>query len=350
MLFAGVSWSADGYAVEVIDDEGRPAAPTRHYNGAQTAELTADLDSLRLNPEQELRVVVDSTNGLLDGGLSVAGLEVFRADPHVLGLRPAFGSVAASQLAELARRPRKAVLPRLSVRDGSLCGRVHELDAGWYLVQERLDAMAEDGRMIRHGSRESGAVALGFDDGPHPLYTRQILEILARYDARATFFCTGLTVSAMPADVARIAEAGHCVGNHTWSHPYLPDLTPSELREQVDRTSEAIIRATGERPTVVRAPYGALNPRLLDMWADYDEKLVHWDVQADDWAMPGADYIAQRVLTEIQPGSVVLLHDAGGDRSQTVEALPRIVEGLLERGLDLITVPEMAGWAERPAR
>ncbi|MFJ5265715.1 polysaccharide deacetylase family protein [Streptomyces sp. NPDC088387] len=342
MLFAGVSWSADGFTVEVIDDAGQPAAPSRQYDAAHVGDLIADLIALKGSSQGQLKTVVDSTNGLIDGSLSVAGLEVYRADPHVLGLRPPFGSVGAAQLAELGRRPVKAELPRLSVKDGTLRGRIPELEDGWYLIQERMDDMASAGTLLRHGSRDTDTVALSFDDGPHPLYTGQVLDVLARYDVPATFFCTGLSVNALGTDIARMAEAGHCVGNHTWSHPYLPDLTPSELREQVERTSDAITRVTGERPDLMRPPYGSLTPRVMDMWTGFDEKIAMWDVEVDDWAMPGADIIAERALSQARPGSVILMHDAGGDRSQTVEALPAIIEGLLERGLKPVTIPEIA--------
>ncbi|MFD7732617.1 polysaccharide deacetylase family protein [Kitasatospora phosalacinea] len=340
MLFAGVSWSAYGLTVEVLDDAGAPAAPTRHYDVVRTADLVADLLALTADGQQ-LKVVVDSTNGLLDGSMSVAGLEVFRADPHVLGLRPLFGSVDARQLAELARRPGKAELARLSVEDGSLRGRIGQMLEGWHLIQERMDTMAEAGNLRRHGSRNEATVALTFDDGPHPLYTGQVLDVLDRYDVRATFFCTGLSALSMPEEIGRIADGGHTVGNHTWSHPYLPDLTPAELREQVERTSDALRRVTGTRPTLMRPPYGSLAPRILDMWKAFDETLALWDVEVDDWAMPGAETITQRALSQTQPGSVILMHDAGGDRSQTVAALPALIEGLLERGLRPVTFDEL---------
>jgi peptidoglycan/xylan/chitin deacetylase (PgdA/CDA1 family) len=188
-------------------------------------------------------------------------------------------------------------------------------------------------------------VAVTFDDGPNPPYTGQVVEILRRYGVPATFFCIGLNVAGYPDDVVGVQEAGHRVGNHTWSHPFLPDLRPPEVEAQFDRTAEAI-GAVATRPPeslLFRPPYGARTAELLS-WISAerpDHTLVLWDVDSYDWAQPGADTIVDNVMRKVQPGSIILMHDGGGDRSQTVAALPRIIEGLMTLGYRFVLLGEL---------
>jgi peptidoglycan/xylan/chitin deacetylase (PgdA/CDA1 family) len=143
-----------------------------------------------------------------------------------------------------------------------------------------------------------------------------------------------------------MTEAGHGLGNHTWSHPFLPDLTVGEFALQLERTDEALA-AAGRLPErrLFRPPYGSRSPEALAWLGAQDDgpTMVLWDVEADDWAMPGAAAITGTVLDQARPGSVVLLHDGGGDRSQTAEALPGIIEGLLADGYRFARVEELAG-------
>lgn len=335
MLYCGIAWGTDGFIVEFLDDQ-EPA----YFRGADVFALADALTARAERSGGELTVVVDSTNGVIDGVLLAAGLHVVRADPPHLGRRPAFGSVAARSLAALARLQPAAVTP-LCLEEGSLTGRVAELSAGVKQSRDTKAAMAEAGTLFRHGPRNGRLVALTFDDGPHPRFTGDVLDVLARYDVRATFFCVGINAVSLTREITRMVREGHYVANHTWSHPYLPDLSADELREQVGRTREVIGRATGQPPLLMRPPYNSITPSVLDNWTGYEETIILWDVQAEDWAMPGAEAIADRVLAAIQPGSIILLHDSGGDRSQTVASLPAIIEGCLERGLSFGTVPEL---------
>ncbi|MBB5936451.1 polysaccharide deacetylase family protein [Streptomyces zagrosensis] len=338
MQYAGIAWTDAGYEVEVIDDAGRRMAEPSSWGAAQVAEL---MDRLRdLSAEQPLGVVLDSTNGLLDGPMTAAGLEVYRADSRLLPPRPHFGSVPASRLAEQARSTPEA-LARVTAEGGSLTGRAAEYNEDVRRSAPIRAALTAAGRCFEHGRRDTPRVAITFDDGPDPVYTRRVLDILDRYGVRATFFCVGHHVVALPDEVRRIAAAGHELGNHTWSHPYLPDLTPAQLREQLDRTAEAVARLTGQVVTRFRPPYGGLSPEVLAALEGYPTTLTMWDVDSHDWARPGPEQIAATVLGAAGPGSVVLLHEGAGDRSQTVQALPSIIEGLLERGLELVTVGEL---------
>jgi peptidoglycan/xylan/chitin deacetylase (PgdA/CDA1 family) len=340
--YCGIAWSADGFTAECLDDRGWPVQPPVRFGGADVVAMAGSLVALAERAGGELAIVVDSTNGIIDGTLLAAGLDVFRADPPQLGRRPVLGSVDAHALADLARHRPDAVTP-LRLDDGSLTGRLAEMSEGVKQARPAKEKMSEAGTLVRHGPRDGTMVALTFDDGPHPQFTGDVLGVLARYGIRATFFCVGLNAVSMERQVSHLADLGHCVANHTWSHPYLPDLSAAELREQVDRTREVITRAAGDLPPLMRPPYGSLTPSVLDNWTGYDETIVLWDTEAEDWARPGPEVIADRVLAKAQPGSIILLHDAGGDRSQTVASLPVIIEGCLERGWSFGTVPELIG-------
>ncbi|MFF5858127.1 polysaccharide deacetylase family protein [Streptomyces sp. NPDC012751] len=338
--YAGIAWTDTGYRVEVLDGAGRRVVEPSDWGAAHVAELIAWLEEL--GREQPLAAVFESTNGLLDGPMTAAGLEVYRADPWLLPPRPRFGSVPARLLAQTARSS-PGELARVTAEGGTLTGRADEYFEGVRRSEPIREALTAAGRCFEHGRRDTPRIALTFDDGPDPVHTRRILEILDRYGVRATFFCVGHHVAALPDEVRRIASAGHELGNHSWSHPFLPDLTPHQLREQIDRTAETVARVTGEAPLWFRPPYGALTPEVLAALDGHPSTLALWDVDSRDWARPGPQRIAETVLKAAAPGSVVLMHEGAGDRGQTVRALPSIIEGLLERGLEPVTVGELPG-------
>ena len=144
-------------------------------------------------------------------------------------------------------------------------------------------------------------------------------------------------------------DEGHSIGNHTWSHPFLPELSESRLRAQIESASEMIALASGgPEPTLFRPPYGSRTAEVISWLGRTDTTSVVWDVYPYDWAMPGSDVIARVVLEETRGGSILLLHDGGGDRSQTVAALPVIIEGLLEGGYRFGTVDSLLVDTGRP--
>ncbi|MEU5533462.1 polysaccharide deacetylase family protein [Streptomyces sp. NPDC020362] len=179
---------------------------------------------------------------------------------------------------------------------------------------------------------------LTFDDGPNPDYTPHILDTLAEYGVRAMFFVCGEMVVQNKKLLARMADEGHVVGNHTWTHPLLTTLGRKEIRWEMERTSDAIEDAYGERPQWFRAPYGAWNRAAFQLGAEMGMEPMAWTVDTTDWMTPGTDTIVDRVENGAAPGVVVLSHDAGGDRSQSVRAIRRYLPYLLESGYHL-TVP-----------
>ncbi|MCX3291455.1 polysaccharide deacetylase family protein [Streptomyces sp. NEAU-H22] len=181
-------------------------------------------------------------------------------------------------------------------------------------------------------------MVLTFDDGPDPRFTPDILDTLAEYDVRAMFFVCGEMVAGGRKLLARMADEGHVVGNHTWSHPLLTRLTRRRIRSEMERTSDVIEDAYGQRPEWFRAPYGAWNRAAFQIGAELGMEPLGWTVDTLDWTTPGVRSIANRVEHGAAPGVVVLSHDAGGDRSQSVRALRRYLPELLDSGYH-VTVP-----------
>lgn len=337
MLYSGVAWGPRDFEVEVVGADGRAALPTARFGPGETSAMIAYLRGIG----PELVAVVDSTNGMIDGRMMAAGLTVYRADPGVLPQRPLFGSVQAAELARAAHRDLSA-LTRLQPDRGTQTGREDQLEVGIAASAAATDALVALGRCLNHGARERLDVALTFDDGPLPPYTGQVLDVLERYGVPATFFCVGLNAAGFPDEIARMREQGHGIGNHTWSHPFLPELSRPQLVEQIQRTGAAIADASGAvDPALFRPPYGSRTPEVTAWLGQLPSTVVLWDVEPFDWAMPGADTIARIVLDNTRPGSVILLHDGGGDRSQTVAALPAIIEGLQARGYRFVLVDDL---------
>ncbi len=212
--------------------------------------------------------------------------------------------------------------------------------AAWAIDPFRLDGCTAAGPSQRFGGSTAGRmIALTFDDGPS-VYTPQVLAILNRYGVHATFFEIGEQVGPLAATSRAVIRAGDVIGDHTWSHP---DLDAANTAAQIRPTQAAIHRATGFRPCLLRPPYGTAPPDVVDIARSLGLLTIQWDVDPADWSLPGAGVIAQRVLSAVHPGAIVIMHDGGGDRSETVEALGTIVPTLLARGYHLVTVPHLLG-------
>ena len=175
-------------------------------------------------------------------------------------------------------------------------------------------------------------VALTIDDGPSPTYTPQILRLLNSYGITASFSMVGRNVAAYPSLAREVSAAGHFVVNHTWSHANLPLLAPVALADQMTQASEVIQRATGHKPTMFRAPYGAWSPAVLAQCRQMGLTPLDWSVDPRDWARPGVSAIVANIMRNTRTGSIILEHDGGGNRSQTVAALTYVLPRLLTEG------------------
>jgi peptidoglycan/xylan/chitin deacetylase (PgdA/CDA1 family) len=181
-------------------------------------------------------------------------------------------------------------------------------------------------------------VYLTFDDGPSR-YTPAVLNVLTSYDAKATFFVVGSQIRTREAMTRRIAREGHSVQNHTWRHPNLTRLSSTEISSQFTRTNRAIRRQGIPQPVCQRPPYGALNNRVRRVSQTLGMRTVMWSLDANDWRRPGASAIARRVVRGTSNGTIVLMHDGGGNRSQTVTALKSALRTLKARGYRFETLP-----------
>jgi peptidoglycan/xylan/chitin deacetylase (PgdA/CDA1 family) len=189
-----------------------------------------------------------------------------------------------------------------------------------------------------HGSRDRRVVALTFDDGPDPERTPALLDALAELDVPATFFVLGEKVDAHPELCARIADEGHELGNHTYSHPYLPLQRSAKVARELAATDAAIERATGLVPDLARPPYGGRSPWTVRAFDRLAKRVVLWDVNSFDWKGAPADEVARRVVDRARPGSIILMHDGGRDHTSTIDAVRMVVPALRAQGYDLVTV------------
>ncbi len=177
-------------------------------------------------------------------------------------------------------------------------------------------------------------IHLTFDDGPDPNWTPQILALLTSHGARATFFEIGRQAAAHPDLVEAVRAGGNVVGNHSWSHPNLAQLSAGQVGQQLTDTGTALGGATCMRP-----PYGAVGGSVRGTAAALGLTVTLWDIDTRDWERPGADIIAQRVISQARNGAVVLLHDGGADRSQTLAATATILTTLGAAGWSFEPVP-----------
>lgn len=194
---------------------------------------------------------------------------------------------------------------------------------------------------VYFGNAHLSEIALTFDDGPNPIYTPQVLAILRTYKIKATFFDVGYLVKDFPGIVRQEFLQGHSIGNHSWSHPQLTRLSASGILSQLVSTSNAIQSITGVRPTVFRPPYGTFNRSIVAQAFQQNLTTILWDNEGRDWATPGTNVIVQRILNLAHDGSIILMHDGGGSRAQTIAALPIIITALRQRGFTFVTIPQL---------
>lgn len=210
-------------------------------------------------------------------------------------------------------------------------------------VTRSVEATPVDTVFVRVAPRPgTKLVALTFDDGPSRGQTSRVLDILAEHEVKATFFLVGQQVRAQPGLARRIVREGHQVANHTYAHRRLSALDRKQVRREVLQGRNAIRDVTGVRTAWFRPPYGAVDREAWDELEHIDQRVVLWDVDPRDWARPGTGRIVDDVVSNVKPGSVVLLHDGGVDRRQTMAALPVIISRLKAKGYLFVTVEELS--------
>ena len=203
--------------------------------------------------------------------------------------------------------------------------------------------------LYHQGAGDEHEVVLTFDDGPDPKWTPLILDILKRYNVKATFFILGLQAEDYPGLVERIVSEGHEIGSHTYTHTNISTITNEQIELELNATQFLLESITGLSTTLFRPPYNAdtrpnslaeLKP-LKYVQDQFGYLLVMESIDPEDWARPGASEILQRIKQQRPQGNVILLHDAGGNRAQTVEALPQIIEYLQTRGDKIVSLSKL---------
>jgi peptidoglycan/xylan/chitin deacetylase (PgdA/CDA1 family) len=197
-------------------------------------------------------------------------------------------------------------------------------------------------QIIRRGNTSRAEIALTFDDGPCTPYTLHILDILRFYRVQATFFCLGKNVRQFPKEVEQMQKEGHLVENHAWSHQALTEISaPDDVIMELVCCTDAIEHATGVQPTFFRPPYGKYDTQVLSYVQACHMIPVLWTVDSRDWEQLDADTIYQNSIEQMKNGTILLLHDGEGDRSSTVEALPRIIEWARKHHMRMVTLRQI---------
>ncbi len=182
-----------------------------------------------------------------------------------------------------------------------------------------------------------GAAAITFDDGPGA-HTARLLDALKQYNAKATFFVVGSKVSNNKALIQRMVDEGHEVANHSYSHPNFTKLSDAQVLSQIRKTSDAIAAITGEKPTLLRPPYGSFTHRITNLAEQEGLALVLWSPSPEDWKYRDVDYVYKYIIDNVKAGSTLLLHDI---HKTTVDGFIKALPVLIERGLKLVTVSEL---------
>ena len=201
----------------------------------------------------------------------------------------------------------------------------------------------QTGQVLWDVETDEKMIALTFDDGPDPTYTPEILDVLSKYNAKATFFVLGKSAEKHPDIIKRQYAEGHELANHTYSHPY--KVNSKALVEELNQTNDIIHNITGFSPNLFRPVGGNYNDQMIRIAQKEGYKVVIWSWHLDtqDWKNPGVNKITKKVLNGARPGDVVLFHDGGGNRKQTIQSLEVILNKLQKKGFKFVTISELMG-------
>jgi len=197
------------------------------------------------------------------------------------------------------------------------------------------------GHVYCRSETQSKRVALTFDDGPHPRYTEQILDILEEYGIRATFFIIGVNAENYPESLQKIVDSGCEIGNHTYSHVRLTGLSEDEIEKEIKKCENVLYDMTGKRPTVFRPPQGFISDNLLPVVSRNGYNIALWSIDTLDWSLNRPDRICATVTKNLRGGDIILMHDYVSGGNTTCDALKRFIPQLLSEGYEFVTVSEL---------
>lgn len=206
-----------------------------------------------------------------------------------------------------------------------------------------VPAVSAETEVYRSVQTDTMQIALTFDDGPHPHLTPKILEILDRYHVQATFFMVGQNIVNYPDTARAVLNAGHEVGNHTFSHRHIRLLNEGFLNDELGKCEDVLEELYEYRPHLFRPPEGAVTQFVKACSEEMDYTLILWSLDTKDWEKKSVEQIVQTVLNSVRPGDIILMHDYIGTNSKTPEALEILLPELLARGYEPVTVSRLLG-------
>jgi peptidoglycan-N-acetylglucosamine deacetylase len=267
---------------------------------------------------------------------------------------PAASSPVPDSSSSVVKPPPGAASPSSPAAPGSADGEPYVLDilgesgklssSAWRRMQEWRDDIKEyvkktDSPLLLNGP-DRNAVALTFDDGPDETVTPQILKVLKDKGVTASFFFIGSKVAALPELTRKAFDEGHLILNHSYTHPELTTLSAEDLKAELDKTNDAIRKATGVTPALMRPPYGDTNTQVEQAWSGDNRKLVLWSLDTLDWSLKDRKPIIRNVTEYVRNGEILLMHTTP-ETEETAAALPQIIDSLLEKGFRIVGLDEL---------
>ena len=206
-----------------------------------------------------------------------------------------------------------------------------------------VDRTSDEVDIYRKNENDYMKIALTFDDGPHPRYTKEILEILDEYNIKATFFVIGINVKYYPETMNSIIEHGHEIGNHTYTHPRVKDLDCLKLKNEIEDCEDTVCNLGEYHTKLFRPPEGMIGGEVKNAVKDLGYKVILWDIDTRDWAHTPPKDIAENVINNVKSGDIILMHDYIAYNSPTPEALRLFIPKLLEKGYKFVVISELIG-------
>lgn len=178
---------------------------------------------------------------------------------------------------------------------------------------------------VNHPEHSATRIYLTFDDGPSPETTPYLLELLAEENMKASFFLIGKEIEKHPDLVRKIAEGGHSIGNHSYSHQFMPGLKVQQIEQEIEKTNKLVEEVCGQRPKNFRPPFGFMDKKTAAVLRDLSMHPVYWSQAPEDWCLPGAKAVVRRVLMRLTPGALIVLHEGKQLKEQTLMAAKEII-------------------------
>ena len=212
-----------------------------------------------------------------------------------------------------------------------------------FIVASASESLDQDVDIYYKNENAYMKIALTFDDGPHPRYTPQILDVLDQYGIKATFFVVGVNAKNYPDTLSSVIKGGHEIANHTYSHPHVSCLNTETLKDEVEHCESTIYGLTDNKTKLFRPPEGMIDADVRAVLRSLDYKVILWDIDTRDWAHESPEKIAENVISNVTSGDIILMHDYVSHNSPTIDAIKLFIPILIEKGYKFVVVSELIG-------